>query len=137
MKTILLITTILLLSSCSQKHWQSRGFKKGWVDTTTITKHDTIRGFDTTVLRVFDTLTHSDTLFVIKDGVKVKTIIQWKDRIVEQQITKLDTIVKWKTKQTIISDCPKIKWYEWWYIGVIGTLILILLFGILIGYLKK
>lgn len=135
---------LLLLSSCSKSHWQSRGYKKNWLKTDSVTLYDTILGYDTLILRQFDTLNHTDTLTIIKDGIKVKTIVKWKDRIIEQQITKRDTIVKFKYMETkVTADCPKIKWWQWWYIGVIGTLVVLIgliwlsnKFGLMLKYLK-
>jgi hypothetical protein len=122
----LLIIALVLLSSCSQKAWQSRGLKKGWVSKDSIYLHDTIRGFDTTFIRQFDTTTLTDTFEVLKEGVKVKTVIQWKNRIVEQTITKRDTV--------ITNVCPpqiqplKSSWWDskwlWFIIGFVSLWIL-------------
>jgi len=135
-----LLIIIFLLSSCSQKSWQNRGLKKGWATTDSTFIHDTLRGFDTTVIRQFDTTTLLDTFEVIKDGVKVKTVIQWKNRIVEQTITKRDTI--------ITNVCPpQIKPLEikssWWHrnkfwIGfAIGSIVMAAVSLVIIIKLKK
>jgi len=121
------ILILILLSSCSL---QKRAANKmnwlkshGFVSSDSIIIRDTLRGFDTTFIRQFDTLTSVDTFEVLREGIKVKTVIRWKERIVEQQITKRDTI--------ITNVCPpQITHIEtWWekhdfYIGlIIGLLV--------------
>jgi hypothetical protein len=115
---------ILLLSSCSQSHWQGRGLKKGWISKDSIYLHDTIRGFDTTFIRQFDTTTLTDTFEVLKEGVKVKTVIQWKNRIVEQTITKRDTVITNVCPPAIL--CEDRKWWDRFTFGsAFGILIMI------------
>ena len=133
MKTLLncsLVLTIILLSSCSQAHWQSRGLKKGWISKDSIYLHDTIRGFDTTFIRQFHTTTLTDTFEVLKEGVKVKTVIQWKNRIVEMQITKRDTVITNVCPPPIL--CQDRKWFDKFLLGfAVGVLLMTLIIYLL------
>jgi len=123
---IILIAAISLLSSCSQKHWQKRGIRKNWIQKDSVYLHDTIRGFDTTFIRQFDTTTLTDTFEVIKEGVKVKTVIQWKNRIVEMQITKRDTVITNVCPPAIL--CEDRKWFDRFLLGfAVGVLLMTLI----------
>lgn len=121
------IIIIILLSSCSVSKRAERKIEwlksKNYFTTDTIIKRDTIHGFDTTVLRQFDTIGHTDTLIIEKQGVKTQTIIKWKERIVTQSITKADTVVITKIPPQV--KCPEPSW--WWkfsehiFIGVLAV----------------
>jgi hypothetical protein len=126
-----LILTLLVISSCSKDYRATRKINKlqswGYLKTDTITHRDTIKGFDTLVVRQFDTLNHSDTLFIIKDGVRVQTIVKWKERIVEQQITKRDTIVETKYVRTEVLQPTKVSWWNKFWVGALTTFLLFVL----------
>jgi hypothetical protein len=117
MKYLLII--ILFFSACSTQKKCNRHInqltKLGCLKRDTITKYDTIKGFQYDTIVKFDTLSHSDTLLVVKDGVKVQTIIKWKDRIVEQSILKRDTIIKTKFVNDIVVETKEVMawWVKW------------------------
>ncbi len=96
-----LLILILFFSACSTQKKCNRHINRltelGCLKSDTITKYDTIKGFQVDTMIKFDTLNYSDTMIIIKDGVKVQTIIKWKNRIVEQSITQKDTIIETKS----------------------------------------
>jgi hypothetical protein len=115
---------LILLSSCTAQKRCERKLRKAeklgclTYSNDTITLTDTIKGFQFDTVVRFDTLNHSDTLIVEKDGVKTKTIIQWRDRIVSQQVIKQDTIIRNQviTKTKIVNVRPKWQKYIKWII---------------------
>lgn len=112
------ITLLIFLSGCqSQKKWIAKGQAKGWLSADTFYIKDTVKGFDTTVIRQFDTLNHTDTLTVIKDGIRVSTIVRWKDRIIEQTLTKRDTVLVRQQIRTVVTQIKKSKWWNNWILG--------------------
>jgi hypothetical protein len=126
-----LILTLIVISSCSKDYRATRKINKlkewGYLKTDSVTIRDTIKGFDTLIVRQFDTLNHSDTLFIIKDGVRVQTIVKWKDRIIEQQITKRDTIIETKFVRTEVLQPTKTKWWNKFWVGALTTFLLFVL----------
>jgi hypothetical protein len=135
-----LIITLILICSCSKDYRATRKINKlqswGYLKTDTITHRDTIKGFDTLVVRQFDTLNHSDTLFVVKDGVRVQTIVKWKERIIEQQITKRDTIIETKYVRTEVLQPTKTKWWNKFWVGALTTFLLFILLIIALNRLS-
>ena len=93
-----LILLAISLSSCNASKKCERILSKGerlnCFKNDTITKYDTILGFKVDTLIKFDTLNFEDTIVVVKNGVEVKTIIKWKERVVSQSILQKDTIIK-------------------------------------------
>lgn len=108
-----LLIIILILSSC-QSYRAERKIKKlkewGYLSSDTITKYDTIKGFTHDTLVQFDTLHHTDTLFTNQNGLKVTTIVKWKERQVKQTITQRDTILEHKYTTKVLKE--KRKWWE-------------------------
>jgi hypothetical protein len=123
-----LILTLIVISSCSKDYRATRKINKlkewGYLKTDSVTIRDTIQGFDTLIVRQFDTLNHSDTLFVVKDGLRVQTIVKWKERIIEQQITKRDTIIETKFVRTEVLQPTKTKWWNKFWVGALTTFLL-------------
>ena len=133
MKTLLncsLVLTIILLSSCSQANWQKRGIRKNWIQKDSVILRDTLFGFTTDTLVQFHDTTLVDTLIVTKDGVTSKTIIQWKNRIVEQTITKRDTVITNVCPPAIL--CEDRKWFDRFLLGfAVGILLMTLIIYLL------
>lgn len=115
--TILIVS---LLSSCESQRAANKTAwlkKKGYLNADTFYIKDTVKGFDTTVIRQFDSITLVDTLTVVKDGIRVKTIVRWKDRIIEQTLTKRDTVVVRQQIRTVVTQIKKSKWWNNWVLG--------------------
>jgi hypothetical protein len=126
--SLAVLFAIVSLSSCSKDYRATRKINKlqswGYLKTDSVTHRDTIKGFDTLVVRQFDTLNHSDTLFVVKDGVRIQTIVKWKERIIEQQITKRDTIIETKFVRTEVLQPTKTNWWNKFWVGALTTFLL-------------
>ena len=138
MKHLLLIS-IILFSCNAEKNcikYTNKAIKGGCLKADTTYVHDTLFGFSVDTTVVFDTLSKVDTLIVEQNGVKVKTVIQWKERIVNQKITERDTII---TKQIIKNnvECPKFdKWEFFWKGAACAFLVIIILLVLYNKFLK-
>lgn len=141
MKNILLFTTLfylillaISLSSCSASKKCERIVSKGerlkCFKNDTITKYDTILGFKLDTLIKFDTINFEDTIVVVKNGVEVKTIIKWKERVVSQSVTQKDTIIKTDyINRTIVNTKKEIPlWVRFVIFGLVISLVLLYLF---------
>jgi hypothetical protein len=128
MKKILILALICLLASC-QSYRAERKINKlktwGYLKDSTITKYDTIRGFTLDSIYFFDTTTLTDTINTVKNGIKVVTVIRWKERLVKQIVTQNDTIFKHKYTTKVITNHAK--WYDklGFVFGVIAFVILL------------
>jgi hypothetical protein len=131
MKNLTILALLILISSCSKDYRATRKINKlkewGYLKADSVTIRDTIKGFDTLIVRRFDTMNHSDTLFIVKDGVRVQTIVKWKERIIEQQITKRDTIIETKFVRTEVLQPTKVKWWNKFWVGALTTFLLFVL----------
>jgi hypothetical protein len=133
MNKIILIAIVILLYSCqTQKKWLRKGYEKGWLSDSTIVKYDTIRGFSHDSIYFFDTLSKVDTIRTVKNGIKVVTVIKWKERQVKQIVTQNDTIFKHKYTTKVITNPAK--WYDklGFVFGVIAFVILLWVLGALV-----
>ena len=141
MKNLIIFTTLfylillaISLSSCSASKKCERIVSKGerlkCFKNDTITKYDTILGFKHDTLIKFDTLNFEDTIVVVKNGVEVKTIIKWKDRVVSQSILQKDTIIKTDyINRTIVNTKKEIPlWVRFVIFGLVISLVLLYLF---------
>ena len=141
MKNLLLFTTLfyiillaISLSSCSASKKCERVVSKGerlnCFKNDTITKYDTILGFKHDTLIKFDTLNLEDTIIVVKNGVEVKTIIKWKERVVSQSVSQKDTIIKTDiVNRTIVNTKKEIPlWVRFVIFGLVISLVLLYLF---------
>jgi hypothetical protein len=126
------IILIVLFSACSTQKKCNRHInrldKLGCLKRDTITKYDTIKGFQYDTIVRFDTLNYSDTLVVIKDGVKVQNIIKWKNRIVEQSILKRDTIIKNQFVNDIVVETKEVVawWVKWVFLMMLIACLLLI-----------
>jgi hypothetical protein len=126
----ILISLLMLLSvGCqTQKKWQKVGYSKGWLKDSVITKYDTIKGYELDTIVQFDTLHHTDTLFTYQNGLKVTTIVKWRERQVKQIINQKDTILIRKFSTKVIKE--KGKWWDTWLIGFVSFLLLLLILAL-------
>jgi PBP1b-binding outer membrane lipoprotein LpoB len=129
-----LLITILLLASCSTEKRCANHLRKakelGCLTMDTVTKYDTIVGFSVDTIFIADSFTSVDTFILIKDNVKTKTVINWKDRIVYQSVLKDTTIVETKYSTITITEY-KHKTPRWAYflMGFLALIVLGLVFG--------
>jgi len=132
-----LIILICLLASC-QSYRAERKIKKlkewGYLKDSTITKYDTIRGFTHDTFITFDTLHSVDTLITQQNGIKVVTLVKWKERQVKQILTQKDTIYEHKYTTKVITK--PVKWWNNFNI-VIGTILFTSLLWILGALVKQ
>jgi len=132
MKNKLILALICLLASC-QSYRAERKINKlkswGYLKDSTITKYDTIRGFTHDSIYFFDTTTLVDTINTVKNGIKVVTVIRWKERQVKQIVTQNDTIFKHKYTTKVITKPSKI-WDKFSFV------LLVILFLVLLWILK-
>ena len=129
-----LLIAFLLLTSCSEQKRCANHLKKakqlGCFTTDTITKFDTIIGFSVDTIFKGDTFTSTDTFTLVKDNIKTKTIVNWKDRVVYQNVTKDTTIVQTKyVAETITEYKDKAPRWMYFLIGFLGLVVLGLIFG--------
>lgn len=103
-KLILLFIVLLfvfMLTSCSSQkrcEWHSdRAKQLGCLKIDTITKYDTLKGFQVDTIFKADSFSTIDTFTLIKDNVVSKTVVNWKTKIINQSILKRDTIREFKT----------------------------------------
>jgi hypothetical protein len=120
-----LILIISLLASC-QSYRAERKINKlkqwGYLSDSTITRYDTIRGWQRDTFIKFDTINKVDTITTLKNGIKVVTYIKWKEREVTQIVSQKDTIFEHKFKTKVLKQ--PIKWWNRFKIGLIFGIIL-------------
>jgi len=122
------LIVLLILTSC-QSYRAERKISKlrawGYLSDSTITKYDTIRGFTHDSIYFFDTTTLVDTIHTVKNGIKVVTVVKWKERQVKQFIAQNDTILIRQYTTKVITNSAK--WYDklGFVFGVIAFVILL------------
>ena len=124
------ILIICLLASC-QSYRAERKISKlkewGYLSDSIIVKYDTIRGWSHDSIYFFDTTTLTDTISIVKNGIKSVTVIKWKERQVKQILTQKDTIFEHKFTTKVIKE-PR-KWWDRFKIGLIfGSLLVVFMF---------
>lgn len=131
---IYLIILSISLSGCNAskkcERVSSKAIRLNCFKNDTITKYDTILGFKLDTLIKFDTLNFEDTLIVVKNGVEVKTIIKWKERVVSQSILQKDTIIKTDYINSTIVNTQKVipLWVRFVIFGLVLSILLLYLF---------
>lgn len=122
------IVFIIALNSCNaNKRWIDKGKRKGWLDTITTVKYDTIRIEGSTKDTSF--LFRSDTIF-LKD--KHFTTYYFRDTITQKEYLKtvihpLDTIVRVVENKTVVNQInDKLPWWVYVVGGVMLFVIVIL-----------
>ena len=139
MKNKIIIGIICLLASC-QSYRAERKITKlkqwGYLSDSTIIKYDTIRGFTHDSIYFFDTTTLIDTITTVKNGIKVVTVIKWKERQVKQILTQHDTIFKHKYTTKVITQPAKFTKLGV-AIGIIAFLFMMLLIEFLIKFERQ
>ena len=124
-KNLWITGLICLLASC-QSYRAERKINKlkswGYLSDSTITRYDTIRGWSRDTIIQFDTLSLIDTLITIENGIKVSTIIKWRERQVRQIVSQKDTIFEHKFTTKVLKQ--PVKWWNRFKIGLIFGIIL-------------
>jgi len=115
---IISITMVLInLTSCNGPKRCTKHFNKalqgGCITADTFTRYDTIVGLKTDTIFKAININSIDTFIIDTGGIRVRTITNWKQRIIEQKIIQKDTIIK---HQNVIIKAPKHiqKWHENW-----------------------
>ncbi len=128
--------SIIAISSCSVskrcEHHLAKAKQFGClsIKNDTIIRLDTIHGFKTDTIVQFSQRTDIDTLYVDKNGVKVQTIIKWRERIVNQEITKKDTVIKTVSINHNTETKVYINKIPWYIYVLIGSLIFLLILSL-------
>ena len=119
---------IFTVASCNaNKRWIDKGKRRGWLDTITTVKYDTIRIAGSTKDTSF--LFRSDTIF-LKD--KHFTTYYFRDTITQKEYLKTiihsrDTVVKVEESKTVVNQInDKLPWWAWIVIGAMGFVIVAL-----------
>lgn len=129
MRLFTIIFIVFLMASCnSNKRWIDKGKRKGWLDTITKVKYDTIRlngsQKDSTFVFSNDTIWLRDKLFTtyyFRDTITQKETIR---TIVHPRDTVVKTEIKTTTIQEIKSELP---WWVWVVIGLLSLAIVVAL----------
>lgn len=129
MRLFSIIFILFLMASCNaNKRWIDKGKRKGWLDTITTVKYDTIRLNGSTKDTSF--LFRSDTIF-LKD--KHFTTYYFRDTITQKETIKTivyprDTIIKTETKTTTIQEVKsELPWWIWVVIGLLSLAVVVAL----------
>ena len=106
---------LVSLTSCNAKKKCVKHFNKalqgGCITSDTFTRYDTIVGLKTdTIFRAINT-NSIDTFIIDTGGIRVRTITNWRDKIIQQKITQKDTILKYQNV-TIKAPAHVQKWHE-------------------------
>jgi hypothetical protein len=122
MKLSAIIFVLFAVASCNaNKWWLDKGKRKGWLDTITTVKYDTIRlnGSQKDSAFIFS----SDTIW-LRD--KLFTTYYFRDTI-----TQKDTVVKVEEKKVVVQEVKSE--LPWWILLIIGFLSL----AVVVALLKR
>lgn len=129
-----IIILILFFASCNAEKRCHRSMHKaiagGCLNIDTVYHYDTIRGWQYDTTFIGDTVRNIDTFTVFKNGIEVKTLVRWKERVITQQVTKSDTIIKYKEITKRLKEVTKrcVHWKYWVAIIFLGTCLIGALF---------
>ena len=126
--------SLIILCSCNEQKRCARYVARHpkCFSTDTVWRYDTLKGFQVDTVFYGDTIRNTDTFTLIKDGVSVKTVVQWRDRIIQQQVTKRDTIIKSYDvyiDKPVFKEVPTLFWWAKWLLGGLLGIILLLAIG--------
>lgn len=134
-----LIVIILLITSCQSIKDRRANNKMNWLiknhylGDTTRWVHDTVTGWKVDTIFKGDTLKDIDTFVIVKDGIKTVSVVKWKERTIEQQLIKHDTIILRKIDSKVIYQTSKRKWWDRYWsgftFGVAFVILLLFLFS--------
>jgi hypothetical protein len=135
------IIILILLSSCSAIRGRQAKNKTEWLikhgylanKSDTVIHYDTIKGFRLDTVFVGSILKDIDTFYLENSGIETRTIVKWKERIINQTLSKRDTVIQWKeiTHTKIIKQPEKyIPWWAWLIIVALGHMVLGLVLGL-------
>lgn len=134
-----LIVIIVLITSCQSIKDRRANNKMNWLiknhylGDTTRWVHDTVTGWKVDTVFKGDTLKDVDTFVIVKDGIKTVSVVKWKERTIEQQLIKHDTIILRKIDSKVIYQTSKRKWWDRYWsgftFGVAFVILLLFLFS--------
>lgn len=134
-----LIVIIVLITSCQSIKDRRANNKMNWLiknhylGDTTRWVHDTVTGWKIDTVFKGDTLKDVDTFVIVKDGIKTVSVVKWKERTIEQQLIKHDTIILRKIDSKVIYQTSKRKWWDRYWsgftFGVAFVILLLFLFS--------
>ena len=112
-----LFLAVAILTSCSAEkrcvNHYNKALQGGCITADTITRYDTIRGIKTDTIFKGININLIDTFIIDTGGIRVQTITNWKQKIIEQKIIEKDTIL---VRKNVTINAPKHiqKWHERW-----------------------
>lgn len=125
MKSIFIVFVVFILASCNaNKRWIDKGKRKGWLDTITTVKYDTLHlngsQKDSTFIFSNDTIWLRDKLF---------TTYYFRDTITQKETIRTivyprDTVVKIEEKKVVVQE---VKSELPWWVYVIGCVLLFII----------
>lgn len=129
MRLFSIIFILFLMASCNaNKRWLDRGKRKGWLDTITTVKYDTIRlnGSQKDSAFIFS----SDTIW-LRD--KLFTTYYFRDTITQKETIRTivyprDTVVKVEEKKVVVQEVKsELPWWIWLIIGFLSLAVVVAL----------
>jgi len=132
MNKILIPLLLIVLVGCSTERKCRKTITKakrlGCLTTDSVIIKDTLIIPHLDTLVKFTTINEVDTLIVDNGGVQTVVFTKWKTREV-RVIQRPDTVIREiKVPQMVIknTDCPKVKWWDRFWIGVASSLFIVI-----------